>query len=64
MSRLSKPVDHLIELPGVYDGWSIAVFMDGTMLNRWANDEGTGPAPGYERRYEATKKAMEARAEA
>ena len=62
MTRLNKPVDHLIELPGVYDGWSIAVFQDGTVLNRWSNDDGTGPEPGYERRYAATQKAIEGRA--
>lgn len=52
-------IDHVIELRGVYDGWSIAVLKDGRMLNRWANDAGDGPEPGYERRYELTKKAME-----
>lgn len=48
-------VDHLIELRGVYDGWSIAVMKNGTQINRWANDDGTGPAPGYEYRYEVTE---------
>lgn len=28
-------VDHLVEIPGVYDGWSIAVMRDGTQVNRW-----------------------------
>lgn len=45
----------LIELRGVYDGWSVAVMKDGSRLNRWANADGTGPAPGYWRRYEATE---------
>lgn len=48
----------LIELRGVYDGWSFAVMTDGSLFNRWANDAGDGPMPGYERRYEATRKAM------
>ena len=37
-------IDHLVELRGVYDGWSVAVMKDGTKINRWANE------PGYERR--------------
>ena len=37
-------IDHLIELRGVYDGWSIAVYADGTIKNRWANDAGDGPS--------------------
>lgn len=45
----------LIEIRGVYDGWSISVSPDGTLRNRWANDEGTGPEPGYERRYSETE---------
>ena len=48
-------VEYTIELPGVYDGWSIALMKDGTLFNRWANEEGTGPAKGYERRYERTQ---------
>ena len=47
-------VDHIIEITGVYDGWSVAVLEDGTRWNRWANDTQDGPEPGYERRYEAT----------
>lgn len=41
-----KKVDHLIELRGVYDGWSVAVLEDGTHVNRWAD------IPGYEHRAE------------
>ncbi len=37
-------VDHLIELRGVYDGWSAAVMSDGTFVNRWAG------LPGFEGR--------------
>lgn len=55
----SEPqVHYLIELPGVYDGWSIAAMTDGTFSNRWANDSGDGPFPGYERRWEAAEKAI------
>lgn len=46
---------YLIELRGVYDGWSIKLMKDGTTINRWANDAGDGPEPGYERRYEAVE---------
>lgn len=50
-------VDHLIELRGVYDGWSIEVRKDGTMRNRWAEADGK-PAAGYERRWQATENAI------
>ena len=50
-------IDHLIELRGVYDGWSIAVYTDGTMRNRWAEADGTA-SPGYERRWFATEQAI------
>lgn len=53
-------IAHLIEYPTIYDGWSVAVLTDGTLVNRWANDDDTGPEPGYERRYEATQRALEA----
>ena len=53
-------IAHLVELRGVYDGWSIAVLTDGTQVNRWENDEGTGAKPGYERRYDAAQKAIAA----
>lgn len=52
-------IETIVEIQGVYDGWSIAVLDDGTMVNRWENDEGTGPEPGYERRYYATKDVIE-----
>jgi hypothetical protein len=51
-------IDHIIELQGVYDGWSIAIYTDGTIKNRWANDAGDGPEPGYERRWLATEDAI------
>lgn len=50
-------VDHLVELRGVYDGWSIAVYTDGTIHNRWADSKGQ-PHPGYERRWAATRDAI------
>lgn len=44
MSAPDRPiiqdVDHLIELSGVYDGWSVAVMKDGTRVNRWTGIEG------------------------
>lgn len=46
------------ELPGVYDGWSVAVYKDGTMKNRWANDDGSA-REGYERRFEPTQQAIQ-----
>jgi hypothetical protein len=41
-------IDHTIEIRGLYDGWSIAVMKDGTVVNRWAG------LAGYERRAAAT----------
>lgn len=34
-------IAHLIELRGVYDGWSVAVLKDGRRVNRWAGTEYT-----------------------
>lgn len=50
-------VDHLIEIRGVFDGWSILVRKsDGAHLNRWASeDDPTRPEPGYGRRYYETQ---------
>lgn len=44
-----QEVTSIIELRGVYDGWSVAVLADGTLHNRWAGIE------GYERRAEVTQ---------
>lgn len=44
---------YLVEIRGVYDGWSVEVRTDGTMRNRWATPDGT-PIEGYERRWRAT----------
>ena len=53
----SSSIDRLIELRGVYDGWSIAVMKDGSLVNRWTDDDGS-PAKGYERRWAATEEAI------
>lgn len=54
-------VKHTIEIPAIFDGWSIAVLHDGTMVNRWADTEDpTRPAEGYERRYRMTQEIIEA----
>ena len=29
----------LIEIRGIYDGWSVAKLPDGTMVNRWPEDD-------------------------
>ena len=31
----TSEVDLLIEIPEVYDGWSVKVYTDGTIENRW-----------------------------
>lgn len=53
-------IDHLIELSEVYDGWSIAVIRDGTLVNRWARPEAPYRGlPGYERRFQQTQLVIE-----
>jgi len=59
---MASNVDHIIEIPGVYDGWSIAVISDPTYcyVNRWADENNpTIPMPGYERRFRATEEYIE-----
>lgn len=29
----------LIEIHGIYDGWSVAKMPDGTLVNRWPEDD-------------------------
>lgn len=29
----------LIEIRGIYDGWSVKKLADGTLLNRWPDDD-------------------------
>lgn len=48
-------VVYVVQVDGVYDGWSIAVLADGRRWNRWGNPAQTGPKPGYERRYAAVE---------
>lgn len=50
---------HLIELRDVYDGWSVVATKDGRFINRWANDDGSGPEPGYERRWAKTEEYID-----
>ena len=47
---LPENIDHYISIRGVYDGWSVAVLKDGTMLNRWPPDD---------RRHKATQDWIE-----
>lgn len=61
MKFAHEDVDYVIEIPGVYDGWSIAVLTDGTWWNRWGNDDDTGPAEGYERRWRLTQEYIDTR---
>ena len=58
MPEPAYPIAHLIEFRGVYDGWSIAVLKDGSLVNRWAEPDGT-PRAGYERRFKATEAAIQ-----
>ena len=56
-----KPdVDYLVEVRGVYDGWSIAVMKDGSYVNRWEDPDNPGCAvPGFESRFEKIRAALE-----
>lgn len=52
LSDYDDNVSHIIEVLGVYDGWSILVTKDGQYLNRWrSDDDPTVAEPGYERRF-------------
>ena len=55
MNFRGHKIVEVIELRGVYDGWSVAIDNDGTRHNRWANDAGDGPKPVFERRYNITE---------
>lgn len=55
-------VDHVIEVPGAYDGWSIAVIREPVYayVNRWAQkDDPLVAEPGYERRFRLTEEYIE-----
>ncbi|WP_440711820.1 hypothetical protein [Herbiconiux sp. YIM B11900] len=59
---MASNVDYTIEIPGVYDGWSIAVIAAPVYayVNRWASDDDPlVPEPGYERRFAATEEYIE-----
>jgi hypothetical protein len=50
----------LIEIQGLYDGWSVALLTDGTMVNRWeeylgGTDDGYYNDAYYRRKYQATQ---------
>lgn len=46
-------VAYLVELRGVYDGWSIAVMKDGSRVNRWDKKD-------YPKRWAATQAVLDA----
>lgn len=49
MSINHEDVQYLIEVRGIYDGWSVALMNDGTYVNRWEQDD---------RRYQPTQDYM------
>lgn len=62
MDAKTSNIDHLIEVSGVYDGWSIAVirYPEYVYVNRWATyDDPSAPDPGYERRFRAAEEYIE-----
>ena len=50
--------DHLIEIRGVHDGWSVKVMTDGRLFNRWASLNMDDPL--IKRRYDLTELWLEA----
>lgn len=58
---MASNVDHLIEIPFVYDGWSIAVIREPyAYVNRWADEnDPTRSREGYHRRFLATEEYIE-----
>lgn len=42
-------VEYLVEIRGLYDGWTFAVMKDGTAVNRW---------PADDRRHAVTEESM------
>lgn len=53
----SKDIAYCVEVPDIYDGVSIYVLKDGTVVNRW--DDGHGYAiEGHERRWRLTEEAI------
>lgn len=49
----SADIDHLVEIQGHWDAWSIAVLKDGRVINRWAGLE------GYEERARITQEYID-----
>lgn len=44
--EFSPPKEILIEIRGIYDGWSVRKLADGTLVNRWLESD---------RRYKPTQ---------
>jgi len=60
MSEDEDDIAYLVEIPGVYDGWSVAVHKDGSMTNRWARlHEEYYASEVITDRYEATQRWIE-----
>lgn len=53
MSIDREQIAYVIELQGVYDGWSIAVMKDGSRVNRWDKKD-------YPKRWAATQAVLDA----
>lgn len=52
-------IDILIEIPQIYDGYSVIVYKDGTFVNRWASYVEAEPDNAlFKRRFEETEKAI------
>lgn len=51
-------IAHLVEFPDIYDGYSVIVMKDGTLINRWAERDGS-PTPGYQWRWAKTQEYIE-----
>lgn len=53
-------ISHTVEIPEFYDGASVIVLKDGTVLNAFEDPDNPGHAlPPYERRYQAVQDWLE-----
>lgn len=50
-----REIDFTYEIRPLYDGWSIAVLRDGTIINRWANPVLAKDDPTIRHRRTATE---------
>jgi hypothetical protein len=53
VSAVTEDIAYLIEIPHIYDGWSVKVLTNGTKINRWDPEQ-------YPWRHQKTQEYLEA----